>query len=277
MQREQQDELAGMFNRTMNISNPTPPPDTQFQPPPPAYELTATTGHVLPKLYASTHYTHTHHVVPVRFIPHSPSPEPRPALSDPQIFTMLLQNGIDPTTLFAPQIHLIRHADPEQRLRLLELWRISPPNLGAYDLAKEQQSWHETTLAKEEEMARLRFERQTAERNIPRVTSSSDLISEPSNLADVMQQPERPSSAPELLKGTAEPYILNGYASMTSGYEQLLQREYEESQQTHVPLRESTRYNQATDPAFRGPELWQKPSGQDENSHFVMEDQEMGM
>jgi hypothetical protein len=182
---------------------------------------------------------------------------------------MLVQNGVDPNTLFPSQVHLLRHADPEQRLRLLELWRISPPNLGAYDLAKEQQSWLDTNLQKEEEMARLRYERMMAERSLGRGNSSTDLAAQQTQevVAEV-EHPERPASAPES-RSSAEPYIL-------SCYEMLSKREYDESVS---PLRESTRYNQATDPVFRGPESWQQKSGQEELenrlSGFVMEDQEM--
>ena len=268
MQSQQQEELAGLFSRTMNISNPTPPPDTHYQPPPTA-QSTPTTFQQ-PKVYASTHYTPTHHVVPVRFgVSYPSTPEPRQPLSDPELWAMLVQNGIDPHTLFPSQVHLVRHADPEQRLRILELWRISPPNLGAYDLAKEQQSWLETDLQKEEEMARLRYERMMAERTLGRGNSGTNLATQqtPENIVEV-EHPERPASAPES-RSSAEPYIL-------SCYEMLSKREYDES---ISPLRESTRYNQATDPVFRGAEPWQQKSGPEELENrpggFVMEDQEM--
>jgi hypothetical protein len=47
---------------------------------------------------------------------------------------------------------------------------------------------------------------------------------------------------------------------MTSGYEMMARREYEQSAQTENPLKETSRYNQATDPVYSGG-LWQKNVG----------------
>jgi len=163
---------------------------------------------------------------------------------------ILNRNSIDPSTLFPSQVDLLRNADLDQRLRLLELWRISPPNLGSYDLAKEQATWLSTTLQQEEQMAKLRYERQMAERT----------------LSSPPQELERPSSAPESSRNRssvhAEPYMM-------TGYELLAQREYEQS--NSVPLQETTRYNQATDPAFRSSGSWDKGVVDMENRYGTFE------
>lgn len=52
---------------------------------------------------------------------------------------------------------------------------------------------------------------------------------------------------------------------MMSGYEMLAQREYEQSNSS--PLRESTRYNQSTDPAFRASGTWEKGISDMENRY----------
>lgn len=95
-------------------------------------------------------------------------------------------------------------------------------------------------------MARLRYERQQSDRALSAPPS----------------QPERPSSAPESSRARtsvhAEPYMM-------SGYELLAQREYEQSNSS--PLRETTRYNQSTDPAFRATGTWEKGVGDMENRY----------
>jgi hypothetical protein len=244
----QQDELANLFASSMNFSNPTPPPDEpqikpeHFQPPPQEEPQ---------RVYASTHY-----IPPTSFHANStpqasPEPEPRP-LSDNEIADLLIQNQIDPHTLFPSQVALFRHAGDEQRQRLLELWRISPPNLGAYDIQKEQSSWLETTLAREEEVARLRYERAVIE---------SQGIGSPYQEQEI----SRPSSAPAATQVQAEPYMM-------SGYEALAQREYERG-----ALEETKRYTQATDPVYAYHGNWKQNVQQMENNYGAFEAQRGGM
>jgi hypothetical protein len=218
----QQDELTNLFSRTMTFSNPTPPPEEPQQRPEHFQPSIPQLVEEPKRVYASTHY-----IPPTSFAQStpqaSPEPEPRP-LSDNEIATLLVQHGIDPHTLFPSQVSLFRNADAEQQQRLLELWRISPPNLGAYDIAKEQSSWLETTMAREEEVARLRYER---------------AVIEAQGIGSPLQEISRPSSAPAgTTAGNAEPY-------MTSGYELLAQREYEKSTNAG-----QVGYNQATDPVY---------------------------
>ncbi|KAE9984260.1 hypothetical protein EG328_008936 [Venturia inaequalis] len=247
----QQDELAGLFARNMNFSNPTPPPEQQQQV---IQKMSEPAPHII---YASSHY------VPNPQPRHNePSPEPEPApcqpvvhfLSDSEIRDILNRNSINPDTLFLSQVNLLRNAGDDQRLRLLELWHISPPNIGHYDLVKEQASWTETTLNQEEQMARLRYERMMAERQFGNKIQQRQVEDQSMSL-EVAQGIERPASAPESRGRSshgsgAEPY-------MTSGYELLAQREYERS--TADPAsNESTQYSQATDPVYRASGTWDK-------------------
>lgn len=249
----QQDELAGLFARNMNFSNPTPPPEQQQRQP--FQKLSEPAPQII---YASSHY------VPNPQPRHNePSPEPEPVpyqpvvhfLSDSEIRGILNRNSIDPDTLFLSQVNLFRNAGDDQRLRLLELWRISPPNVGYYDLAQEQASWKETSLNQEEDMARLRYDRLMAERQFGNKIQQRE-VEDHSMSLEVAQEIERPASAPESRgrssqgSGAAEPY-------MTSGYELLAQREYERST-ADAASNEAPRYNQATDPVYRASGTWDK-------------------
>nr|POE82727.1 hypothetical protein CFP56_68131 [Quercus suber] len=106
--------------------------------------------------YISAHYTPTAHLRPdtTSEPPHSPPP-PYDSTSMPQAMAeILIRHSIDPSALLSSQINLFYHADYEQRLRLLELWRISPPS---YPLEEHIRSgW--TTVEHEEAHAKQRYE-----------------------------------------------------------------------------------------------------------------------
>ncbi|KAF2434990.1 hypothetical protein EJ08DRAFT_645920 [Tothia fuscella] len=265
----QQEELIGLFSRTLNFSNPTPPPEENLSKPQPQRD----NAEEQPPIYASQHYVPNRHMLPVRFFtppaePPQPQPEPEPEpryLSDERLIELLNRNSIDPSTLFPSQVNLIRNADSDQRLRLLELWRISPPNLGYYDLAKEQSTWLSTTLQQEEAMAKLRYERRESDRSFS---------------ALAVQEIERPASAPESGErsrggsGGGGGNVVQAEPYMMSGYELLAQKEYEQSnsQPSQQPLQESSRYNQATDPVFRGSGTWEKGIVDMENRYGSFEE-----
>jgi hypothetical protein len=117
-------------------------------------------------VYASQHYTHSYHV-PTRS---SSEPALKTHIDSSDLAAVLLRNSIDPTLLFPSQIELFQNADDDQRLRLLELWRISPPSgrqghpAGVdYNMSRQLYDWPPTSLAQEEAMAKLRYEKQQAE------------------------------------------------------------------------------------------------------------------
>jgi hypothetical protein len=102
-------------------------------------------------------------------------------------------------------------------------------------MSRQLYDWPPTSLAQEEAMAKLRYERmeeQAAQQQ--REQASTTVATSPSTQS-------------------AEPY-------MTSGYEMMARREYEKSAQEEAPLKESIKYNQATDPVYNGG-LWQKNVG----------------
>ncbi|KAK6005465.1 hypothetical protein QM012_007107 [Aureobasidium pullulans] len=156
MSQYQQDELARLFahNMSLNQTLPQSTPDKQFL------------GHTAqPIYYSSQHYT------PMSYMHVSAASEqqqvasPRadsPLSGSPldsnsnnmtpiHLASMLRNHDIDPTSLSNSQVKLFTNADYEQRLRLLELWRISPP--------RPSHQWQqETSMAHEEQLAALRYE-----------------------------------------------------------------------------------------------------------------------
>jgi hypothetical protein len=240
----QQDELARLFSANMKLSHTQAPPvqPVQQSEPEPEPEPEQAPKHIV---YASQHYTHSHHV-PLRS---ASEPVLKTQINESDLEAILVRNSIDPTLLFPSQIDLFRNADDDQRLRLLELWRISPPSgrqghpAGTdYNMSRQLYDWPPTSLAQEEAMAKLRFERQQAED-----TARQNALQQ--------QQEQQQEQEQSMVVASAEPY-------MSSGYEMMAMREYEESARAQEALKEASRYNQATDPVYNtGNGLWQKNVG----------------
>ncbi|KAF2683269.1 hypothetical protein K458DRAFT_305175 [Lentithecium fluviatile CBS 122367] len=237
----QQEELAQLFSAHMSLSQ-TPP---QSVPQPQQQEQKQV---LQPITYASQHYTHSHHIAPTHHVQQQPA---KTHIDLSELESILLRNSIDPSLLFPSQVDLFQNADNDQRLRLLELWRISPPQGRQgypggvdYNTSRQLYDWPPTSLAQEEAMAKLRYERLEEER-----IQQEEIQKHQQQLDQSMDQGA----------DHAEPYIV-------SGYDMLAKREYEESAQTAANhLRESTRYNQATDPVYNytggNGGLWEKNVG----------------
>ncbi|SPN96828.1 uncharacterized protein DNG_00348 [Cephalotrichum gorgonifer] len=156
-----------------------------------------------PIIYSiSQHYHHSTHI-PLRQQGLEQQAPPRRSSEPPQSEQescegMLRAHGIDPSTLGPSQTQLFRIAAPDQKARLVELWSIFPP---ANRDENPSVAWNSTTMEQEEQMARMRYERQQQENamNTGYVT---------------LQSTEG--------RWEAEPY-------MQSGYEELMRREEEES------------------------------------------------
>jgi len=238
----QQDELTRLFSANMNLSHVAPQPAFQSQQQEQAVQPQQEEA---PKqiVYASQHYTHSHHVAPARSVSEPPV---KTHIEPSDLESVFLRNSIDPSLLFPSQIDLFQNADDDQRLRLLELWRISPPSgrqgypAGTdYNMSRQLYDWPPTSLAQEEAMAKLRYEKME-EQN-----------AQQQHIQQHEQQLEESMGSPSTQ--TAEPY-------MTSGYEMMARREYEDSAKNENALKESSKYNQATDPVYNGG-LWQKNVG----------------
>lgn len=172
-----------------------------------------------PLTFASAHYTHSTHLTtdtqsePAR----TPPPPYREAMMPEAMAEILIQNSIDPSSLLPNQMELFAGADYEQRLRLLELWRISPPS---YPREQHIQAQHEqTSVGKEEAEAKARYEQQMQARTMLRVDHDLDAYcSEPVSTVTAvkLRAASIASGAAYLAKGEAEPYMSNGYQQLHS-------------------------------------------------------------
>ncbi|KAI9668200.1 MAG: hypothetical protein M1821_001020 [Bathelium mastoideum] len=241
-----QEDLAGLFSRNLTLSAPPPPSQASpFQPPPqqsssptpeqpPSYAaqpMTISLADVQrqPIIYASTHYTHSAHAAGAPRA-HSEPRTPNPTDTSVAVFDTLTRNSIDPQSLTPSQLHLYANADADQKLRLLELWRISPPSHSASGSSRDIEGadaiWYGTSVHQEEQLARLRYERLMEERRM-------------------LGHAHRPEA--QMGPGRAGGYEL-------SGYEQLAQREYDGSfaagAGNAMPLQDRTKsWNRTADSA----------------------------
>lgn len=259
----QQEELSRLFSAHMSLSQPQQQQQEQQQhvstEQPPAYREVEQASE--PITYASQHYTHSYHVVPVR---HSSSAPSSTYIEPSELEAVLLRNSIDPTLLVPSQVDLFKNADDDQRLRLLELWRISPPQGRQgypsgldYSTSRQLYDWPPTSLAQEEAMAKLRYESLMEEKaQLDAIQNHQQQLDESMDADTRAVQAARDllASSPEQ---SAEPYIL-------SGYDMLAARDYDQSARSS--------YSQSTDPVYNatsGGGLWEKNVG----SLYDMENQ----
>ncbi|KAF2725414.1 hypothetical protein K431DRAFT_280774 [Polychaeton citri CBS 116435] len=168
MNATQHDELAQLFAQQMSFS-PTAHLQQQANAAPAPAATASKLGLVQQQPptvhYASAHYTQTPHV---RADPHfdtysppSPPPPYTPFSLPQELMETFQRHDIDPSSLLPAQVELFTSASYEQKLRLLELWRISPPIYPLQDHQQQQQqgtSWKVASLETEEAEARQRYE-----------------------------------------------------------------------------------------------------------------------
>ncbi|KIV78050.1 hypothetical protein PV11_09813 [Exophiala sideris] len=190
-----QDDLINMMTKNLQLSSL--PPQTDMSTPP--------TPQVVPQsppiTYITQHYHHSSHQVQSHDIP---------------VSTALEQSGINASALFPSQLQLFKDADPEQRSRLIELWRIAPPSWGPQMQPDEFGNLPQTSMVKEEEIARYRL--QLAEHERLKILAG----------------------LPGYEKRGAEPYMVHGYTTMD-----------EDS-----PAMNGTVYKPSSDPAYNSREWW---------------------
>lgn len=266
MNQNQHDELATLFAQRMNFAPlEQAQPVQQSDPIEASYQQRQSEKHDSPIHYVSTHYTHTTHIKNDNMSESSSSPPPpyHEMTTAEAMAQALRDNSIDPNSLRQNQIHLFAHADYDQRLRLLELWRISPPS---YPLEQHlSNSIQPTSLEQEESQARQRYEMQNEVRRQQRYVEFDTHIEPMSPIRDANEPAWPPAarfraasiaaSRPQTRHGLeAEPYMVNGYQA---------------SEQQHQAQ------NQALDPVYAAANgLWQAPSyAQAATSNQAMEDQ----
>jgi len=196
---------------------------------------------------------------------------------------ILSRHGIDPTTLIPSQLTLFREADVSQKMRLVELWRISPPNASAHELG----NWSQTNLQQGEGMAMADGKKDHEDQEKLDILMHEQQLNQPNNVWAEQGQSSNHSLGVAPMSGgdsrnidygqqqdNAEPYIL-------SGYESLAKRDYDEQAQmdteghivksSYSPLgsavggdwtpemqllQENQQYSRATDPVYSGLDYW---------------------
>ena len=172
------EQLEEMFSQNMRLTDDFCPGSSQAILPAPAVKQVEQQQPPI-KYSISQHYTHSAHVVR-GLHPLQPSNE--------DVATrMLIKHGIAPSSLLRAQLNLFEQADDEQRARLIELWTIVPPMYarnGGQDSADRVGEYQSTTLAQEQELALLNYQKNNLERNV-----QSDVQAERSPPMDFFMQP----------------------------------------------------------------------------------------
>jgi hypothetical protein len=253
----QQEELTNLFSRNLSLHN-----NTFTEPLRPQAPIHQTTKPEEAITYSITqHYHHSAHLAQKPSRPASDS-----GVTDQKTTEIILsRHGVDVATLFPSQIELFKTADPTQQMRLVELWRISPPNYGGHALAQDLGTWPATSFKQEEAMAKLRYERQMLDERASRTQLAEDHQQHLDGAEDMMSDGEQ-SNAPmtPIQGGDGRWYGSNDIGHepepyMVSGYEMLAQKEYDLS--ARQPSKDvyshfgtavgGPTYNQSTDPVYK--------------------------
>ncbi|RMZ26470.1 hypothetical protein D0859_09463 [Hortaea werneckii] len=234
MNHSQHDELANLFARNMQLAQQATsqhgqqgqqkfatekisPVDAKIESP--IHYISS------PVHYISTHYTGTPHIRSDTTSEPSRSPPPpyHEAIREHEAMAETLrQHSIDPSALLPTQVELFANADYEQRLRLLELWRIAPPS---YPLEVHMSRYlPPTSMENEEVEARQRHDVriQQARTQPPKEEPMVDTTaSEPISPIREAGEPAWPPAARMRVasiaanlaaaRSEAEPYIAEGY------------------------------------------------------------------
>ncbi|KOS16774.1 hypothetical protein ESCO_004678 [Escovopsis weberi] len=226
-----QDELAALFTRNLTF-NPELRPDVPQQLSSPE-EVMSEAHPSQPISYSiSQHYNHSTTVtMPANNEFQRASSEPfRSETNSSEV--LLRIHGIDPATLTPSQLQLFRVADTPQRRRLVELWSICPPSSGGEIPAL---AWSSTSVEQEEQLARLRYERQ----------QQSQVMSLDGTMVQTSDSRWVQNDA-QVSPTESEPYML-------SGYEELMQRERQkQAVESTIPRSVYNHYTPATDPVYMG-------------------------
>ena len=216
-----QTELASLFSRNLNIATSTPEGLSTTE------GLKRQTGS--PVTYnISQHYHHSAHVVPSKASSQTSDagPETLPSSSTQEsVQYTIFQHNIDPSRLSSSQLVLLEQAGPEERARLLGLWRLTPLETSYFGLHELDHDDDVETRMEEDCGGSL--------------TATSG--GEP--------------------KQVAEPYIMSGYERLAQrDYEQQANHVYNPLglSKSYSPLISPMggQYNRATDPIYGSKEWW---------------------
>ncbi|KAG0651136.1 hypothetical protein D0Z07_2856 [Hyphodiscus hymeniophilus] len=257
------EELIDLFSRNLSF-NPYVAPQQE-----PSQSET-------PIIYSITqHYHHSAHIAAQQ--PARPASEP-PQTDQLTTEIILSRHGVDVASLTPAQLTLFKTADASQQMRLIQLWQLyntTPTPTISQDLSNYQT----TSFDQEEAIAKLRYERQMLEERMSRSGGDQsmdmeDSMSDESSTTPMPMTPIQGGDGRWAGLHVAEPY-------MSSGYEALARREYEQSA---VPSKDAyshfgtavggQTHNRATDPVYKSIEDVHKyPNINHEWQQQSMEDQ----
>lgn len=254
------DELAALFSRNLTFNSEIQP-QTPETAPAPAPVQQQPQGEELPKpiIYSvSQHYTHSAHVVRTQQ-QQQQQPPPRPSSEPPQSDAILAEDilrnyNVNIASLTPSQMQLFKTADDSQKLRLIQLWSIYPPETSA-DIPSL--AWSSTSVEHEEQLARMRHDRSNQQQN--------------DNASSAPVQAQNGTWAQSQSQSEMEPYML-------SGYEELMRRENERQARDDQPRSTYTHYGgssytSATDPVYMGPDYSRLQQQQQQQQELVMANQ----
>lgn len=191
-------DLVSMMGQHFHLNPVQPQHDASMPSTPQVSPQTA------PIAYITQHYHHSSHQVP--------------SIEQP-VSDVLEEAGVNASALLPSQILLFKNADDEQKHRLVELWRISPPTPGNQLPPNVNRNWPQTSMDQEEEAARLRWE-----------------ATEREKLKSLCALPGYDG------RGNAEPYMTNLYKDMSAHSESRAQ-----------PVQE---YQRCKDPVYNSSRQW---------------------
>jgi hypothetical protein len=255
------EDLVNLFSRNLSFNPYVAPPEEPSQ----SEE---------PIIYSITqHYHHSAHVA----APQSARPASEPPQTD-QLTTeiILSRHGVHIASLSPAQITLFKTADPSQQMRLIQLWQFYKIT-ATPSISQDLSNYQTTSFEQEEAMAKLRYERQMLEERMSRTggdlgTDTDDTMSDESSTTPMPMTPIQGGDGRWTELHVAEPY-------MSSGYEALAQREYEQSAGPPKDVYShfgsavgGPAYHHATDPVYKSIEdVHRYPNVNDEWRQQAME------
>ncbi|KAI1642254.1 uncharacterized protein F4817DRAFT_307180 [Daldinia loculata] len=251
------DDLAALFSRNLTLQ-PRPaqaPQETpRVQEPGITYSI-------------SQHYHHSAHIA---HQDDSQAELQRRSSEPPQtqqfsIESILNSYGIDHTALSAAQMQLFKTAEDNQKMRLIELWRICPP-AGSHE--NPAVAWTSTTVEQEQLLAQLRYERRMAEEEQKNTMMSLD---------GTPLTPVQTGDGRWVATCDVEPYMMSGYEALARReYEESARQQYEESMERPKDVYShfgtaigGPNYRPATDPVYDND--WMRKQQSMENQYGVFQ------
>lgn len=132
-----QEDLISMMSQHMHLTPVQQQQHDISMPPTPQVS-----PHSAPITYITQHYHHSGHQI----------------AQEDSTSNILETAGINASVLLPSQLSLFKNADEPQKQRLIELWQIAPPTAGNQLLGVEADNWPQTSMAQEEDAARMRWE-----------------------------------------------------------------------------------------------------------------------